>query len=202
MDELLSLVADSTEADLAAESASNTLPAADFTASLDYIDSLASRSSVSINRRDLTGIAAAVSTFDYLSPLISSKAAPGPLEKAFSDSSDMRPLQDARLYSPLRGYTRPAGLSRSASDVVSYPRDRIATPEKPYTPEEIEKAINSPYYREATATPWNRRGFRQPSRTVICLKRKIRRKIMHAFGFAGLRGFRRPRYNYWSRVIC
>lgn len=44
-------------------------------------------------------------------------------------------------------------------------------------------------------------GFMNPNKVVICLKRKIRKEIMHALGFAGgpVSG---PHFNAYSRVRC
>lgn len=188
---------------LGLDSATSTLPEADFTASLDYIDSLASRSSVSLNRRDIANITTAASTFDYLSPLLESKAVPGPIEQSFAESTDRRPLQDRRTFAPQGARSKPFATIKSASQVVSpsYPQSRIATPQHPYTPEEIQEIIESPGYKKSRRSPF---AFKQPSNVEICLKRKIRKKMMHIFGFAGMapRLFRHPRRSYWSRVVC
>lgn len=48
--------------------------------------------------------------------------------------------------------------------------------------------------------PWQY-GFKNPSKVYICIKRKIRREIAHALGFAGS-SVKHPRFNYYSRVRC
>lgn len=45
-------------------------------------------------------------------------------------------------------------------------------------------------------------GFVRPERVLICVRRKIRREIMHALRFAGGSGNRRPNYNEYSSVSC
>lgn len=204
MDELSLLVDDAIETEAVAASASPKLPAPDFTGSLEYIDSLASRSAVALSRRDVATITTALSTFDYLSPLLNKQAVPGPTERSFSVSTDMRPLQDARMFDPERSSRGPVGLVRSSSRVVaSPPLNKFPpgwrNPLDPYRdPAEIERSLNESQ-RRVQRKPF---AFRKPDQVVICLKRKMRKAVMHAFGFAGLTGFRKPRRTYWSRVVC
>lgn len=44
-------------------------------------------------------------------------------------------------------------------------------------------------------------GFRTPGRVAICVRRRIRKEIMHALGKAG-KGHKRPRHNAFSKVKC
>jgi hypothetical protein len=207
MDDLSLLEAGSIDDAVAAEPASSSLPAPDFTGSLDYIDALARRNSLTLSRRDAFAITTAVNGFDYLSPLLSSKAVPTPTDVGFNFSSDFRPLGDARRFDP-EGFVRsPRALVRSSARVVS--------PSTPYrvppgwrnpldptrSPGDIERAMRD-IERRVFRKPWASRSFSVPDQVVICLKRKVRRNVMHAFGFAGGYGFRIPRRTYWSSVIC
>lgn len=50
-------------------------------------------------------------------------------------------------------------------------------------------------------------GFALPWQVVVCVRRKRRREVLHAFRIAGARGamrrlFRKPRRNEWSEVRC
>lgn len=45
-------------------------------------------------------------------------------------------------------------------------------------------------------------GFENPWKVIICLKRKMRREIMNALGYAGKTGFKKPRYTQYSYVRC
>lgn len=47
-------------------------------------------------------------------------------------------------------------------------------------------------------------GFAEPHRMMLCARRRIRERIMHAAGLAGRRKrkFRKPRLNFWSRISC
>lgn len=45
-------------------------------------------------------------------------------------------------------------------------------------------------------------GFYEPNKVLVCVRRKIRRQVLHAKGIAGGRGFNPPRFNFWSSVSC
>lgn len=45
-------------------------------------------------------------------------------------------------------------------------------------------------------------GFKQPSRVLICIRRRARREVMHALGFAGKVGQRPPHRGPYSSVRC
>lgn len=45
-------------------------------------------------------------------------------------------------------------------------------------------------------------GFREPNRVLICVRRQIRREVLHAKRIAGGSGFKKPKYNEYSRVRC
>lgn len=208
MADVLSLLEAGTIEELRAlEPASNTLPAADFTASLDFIDSLASRRSLSISRRDLATITTA-SSFDYLSPAVEGlRAVPSASDDAFNVSTDFRPLGDARRWQPEEFRLAPKALVRRASQVIDsqvYPRNDFPPGwRNPLDPGrstgELDRVVRDIERRARRPSPF---AFRRPNQVVICLKRKIRRQVMNAFGYAGSSGFRAPRRTYWSRVIC
>jgi len=46
-------------------------------------------------------------------------------------------------------------------------------------------------------------GFAAPRQVAICVRRRVRKEVIHALGKAG-RGVKRrlPRFNYYSEVIC
>lgn len=44
-------------------------------------------------------------------------------------------------------------------------------------------------------------GFKDPSGVILCVRRKIRKEIIHARGIAGSK-VRKPRFNEFSRVRC
>lgn len=193
-----------------------TLPAADFTASLDYIDSLASRRALALSRRDVAIITTAASNgFDYLSPLFVNKAVPSPSNDGFRVSSDFRPLGDARRFDPEYFVRPPRALVRSSSRVVASRVSPVRSPlrasfppgwRNPLDPtrdiDDLNRAMRESE-RRVLRRPF-KNYFERPNQIVICLKRKIRRAIMHASGFAGgtNSGFRPPTRTYYSSVIC
>jgi hypothetical protein len=211
MDELLLLEGEAIEA-AAAASPKKYLPAPDFTGSLDYIDSLASRRALTLSRRDVATITtAAFDGFSYLSPLNVSKAVPGETDVSFNLSTDFRPLGDARRFNPEFSIRPPAALSRSASRIVANPR----SPQNRFPPgwrnpldpdrdtDELNRVMEE-MERRARRKPFAR-YFKKPNQVVICLKRKLRRAVMHATGFSGMPGnpgFRPPVRTYYSKVIC
>ena len=44
--------------------------------------------------------------------------------------------------------------------------------------------------------------FRAPAQVVVCVRRKIRKQVIHALRKAGRVGQRRPRFNRFSSVRC
>lgn len=44
--------------------------------------------------------------------------------------------------------------------------------------------------------------FAQPKNIPICVRRKIRREVLHAFRIAGKTGLGAPHYNEYSKVTC
>lgn len=44
-------------------------------------------------------------------------------------------------------------------------------------------------------------GFLDAQRVLLCVRRRVRREVMHARGIAG-GSVRPPRFNFWSRISC
>lgn len=86
---------------------------------------------------------------------------------------DPRPLEDRRQYHPL-GRARPAEATRRQAR-------RLVT----------------------RGAKFERIGFFTPSKVAICVRRKIRREVLHALKIAGGRGhFRKRRRSFYSSVRC
>lgn len=45
-------------------------------------------------------------------------------------------------------------------------------------------------------------GFKVPRRVVICVRRKIRKEVIHAIGAGGSKNLRKPHKNEFSKVKC
>lgn len=192
------------------------LPAPDFTGSLDYIDSLASRSALALSQRNIATIAtAAEGSFSYLSPLNVRKAVLTPTDVGFLSSLDFRPLGDARRFDPEFRIRPPRALVRSSARVVSpllsdpdfpawRPKDPTVTPDKWRREYERESESIGKALRRSRRHPFANyhRRFSHPNQVIICLKRKIRRQVMAAAGQLGRSGFHPPVRTYWSSVVC
>lgn len=118
-----------------------------------------------------------------------------------NSKADFRSMGDMRTYHP-SGKSRPlAVLERSAADVKAY------DPWKEY--EKWIKTVRTPerkqqlkeYYQQLEGRALRLR-FSAPRRVVICLKRAIRRQIMHALGVAGTPVSKIREFNETSKIIC
>lgn len=87
-------------------------------------------------------------------------------------------LEDRRLWHPERVFRPAFSLTRSAKRLV----------------------LKSPTKHQAAKLSEGLK-FADPRKVVICVKRKIRKQIMHVIGAAGGK-VRKPRRNYWSEVSC
>lgn len=130
--------------------------------------------------------------------------------------------EDRRLWHPEGANAYPKSIKQA------YPRTIDKTPlniwpEDPYTP---YHPMRDPFYKpqrppsilpfrkgtdyvsprdknlnitRATPVSWE-----NPYDMIICLKRKIRRELMHALGYSGkqIRKFRKPKYTQFSFVRC
>lgn len=45
-------------------------------------------------------------------------------------------------------------------------------------------------------------SFWRPSKVLICVRRRMRREVMHALGIAGSGGLKYPRYTWHSEISC
>lgn len=125
-----------------------------------------------------------------------------------SPKSKLSLYQDRRLYHPL-GDNRPM-----ASKTESYPQlterpslshPRIS-PRSPYNPiRKIERdLINTTTGEIASFGAYDpfKISWENPYKMIICLKRQMRREVMHALGMAGKSGFKKPKFTQHSFVRC
>lgn len=119
-------------------------------------------------------------------------------------------IEDRRLFHP-QGKAAPArGSFRSATQLV-VPRSSVSstrwvepTPSNPIVPWRKNPYIHSvgePYAFPNAKFPYSL-AFRAPNRMAICLRRSIRRNVLHAFGVAGSVNLRPPKYSEYSRIKC
>lgn len=118
------------------------------------------------------------------------RAAPG--RGFFSpDPLDLREFEDRRLWYPAHhvatGYRPPGTFFGVPARVVA------------------GQARKAPVGRSSPLPdlyPAVRVGFEEPRSTLICVRRKQRREVLHAFGVAGRRGLRPPRRSQFSAITC
>lgn len=125
------------------------------------------------------------------------------------------PLQGLSVYEDRRRWHPDAiAPARSTREFIPQMGERLPTHD-PLTPA-IRRRINteplpawwprSPFQKprvlqQARLAPIQY-GFMHPRKVIICLKRKIRREIAHALGFAGSSHNKKPRFNNYSYIRC
>lgn len=107
---------------------------------------------------------------------------------------------DRRLWNPnkLKPATDVYGRTVSPTDVSirnsDIPWEKIMNPPRKldWRPKLSTQLKNAPWWY----------GFQNADKVWICLKRKMRKEIMHAMGIAGKTGQKSPHYNPYSHVRC
>lgn len=106
------------------------------------------------------------------------------------------PLQlyeDRRLWHPEGAFAPAKSFSRA--------RHRLTL--QTYTP--APRSLNRD--RFAHLRSFNRQtkariSFAQPDRVLICVRRNIRKQVLHAFRKTGKVGQKRPKFTFYSRISC
>lgn len=102
------------------------------------------------------------------------------------------------MWSPSKHATNIYGQQVTPTDVsiknYDIPWEKIMTPRRKidWRPKLSTQLENAPWWY----------GFRHADKVLICLKRKMRREIMHALGIAGKTGQKPPKFNTYSHVRC
>lgn len=100
-------------------------------------------------------------------------------------ATNLTQLQDNRTWHPERTYRPALTISRTLRGAV---RTRPLKLSKP-----------TPFQTPRLSEPLR---FPDPKRVLVCIRRKQRRRVLHAKGAAGSRNLRKPRRNQWSEVSC
>lgn len=109
---------------------------------------------------------------------------------AFGGSDPLLVFEDRRQWHP-EGATRPArSFSSPRHRLVAHSRSTQKNPDRFAS------------VRAFPASTFSTVAFAAPSRVLICVRRQIRREVMHAMGHAGKVGQRRPRYSEYSSISC
>lgn len=80
-----------------------------------------------------------------------------------------------------------------ASKMSSFPRTVQGTPARV-----VKKAI----YQTTRDMPVFREVFHAPRETLVCLRRQMRKEVLHALGMSGKGGQRSPKFNWRSKISC
>lgn len=93
-------------------------------------------------------------------------------------------------------------LPLSKSSLLPIEDNRRFSPE-PSRPARAFNQLRAPL--KVVLSPRKRPTFNQvfadPLRTIVCIRRKVRKEVMHASGAAGSR-VQRPRFNEKSKISC
>lgn len=116
--------------------------------------------------------------------------------------------QDRRLWHPL-GNNRPmVSKTESYPELIDRPSLSLPriNPKSPYNPiRRIKKDLIDTNTGEIVSfgayDPF-KISWQNPFKMIICLKRQMRREVMHALGMAGKPGFKKPKFNQHSLVRC
>lgn len=120
--------------------------------------------------------------------------------------------EDRRLYHPEGVNRRARSLTESYPQIVERRPWRPVGPHYPKVdprgvPQKLVPSRTDPsgwtYIADKPSVleKW-RLGHEDPWKVIICLKRKIRKEVMHAFGYAGGRGYKTPIFTKESLVRC
>ncbi len=97
----------------------------------------------------------------------------------------LRQVEDRRLYNP--------GGTRAGARLLS---GQLHTLEE-RAPEQKTRLQKHPGSRTGTVL-----GFKTPNRVAICIRRNIRKQVLHAKKQTGKAGQSKPHYNYYSSISC
>lgn len=98
--------------------------------------------------------------------------------------------EDLRRWSPPKAITTPRTFQQP-SRIQFKPHIRLPNIKKPNLskPQNLSKLISS-------------FGFVHPKKVLICVRRKMRKQVLHAFNKTGKSGQRRPRRSPYSDIHC
>lgn len=99
--------------------------------------------------------------------------------------SDLTAISDRRRFHP-DGEARPA---------PSFKKSRHRLTERSYNRPKAGKK----YKTQSFVT---KIGFEEPEKVLVCVRRKIREEVLHAFKKTGRRGQKRKKFNFYSSISC
>lgn len=102
----------------------------------------------------------------------------------------LQEIEDRRLFNPLGRFAPPKTLSGTPASVT--------VRNKPPTAKQRASSFHNKVRSQTKAVL----TFQEPSRTVMCIRRKERREVLFAKGGAGSRRMRPPKRTPWSNISC
>lgn len=100
---------------------------------------------------------------------------------SMSPLSTLSLIEDRRTYNPAGPLMRPIGVLHRSS------RRQVA---------KQNPAFNQPSYTKAIVT------FSDPKKVPVCVRRGVRKEVLHAKGVAGSKNLRKPRRGPTSTIRC
>lgn len=141
---------------------------------------------------------------NVLLPYVVSTSTKSALRRAPASQSTLSLYEDRRLWHPLGKNAFPKSITESYPSITSYSPPVVIPPpdwRRVTVPRPIpwkKMADESMHLAPATTTL----NWENPWKMIICLKRKMRRELMHAMGMAGKKNFKKPKYTQFSYVRC
>lgn len=128
------------------------------------------------DRRDTHHIATRsvpVSNIKYVSP---------------SPNTYLRSIEDRRTWTP--SSTRPAASFNNSQHRLIVGDPNVNT---------VSKRSKTPSLFESLPT---KIGFERPAGVLVCVRRSIRKQVLHALKKTGVSGQKTPRFNAFSQISC
>jgi len=118
------------------------------------------------------------------------------LNYEIAKSKNWRTYEDRRTFHPLQAAAPALSINQGRSRLTL--RDRRQVVSRMYNPQiGFASPVHSVFSQTKAAI-----GFANPRRVLICLRRGVRRQIMHALGHAGRTGQKPPVKNWYSQISC
>lgn len=138
---------------------------------------------------------------DTIARLTQPISLPRPIETPVADAV----LQsDRRKYDPTKSVSAPYGSKKTAARIVATTAQMAGKTATTYRRAML--LVNSPwtYARRKVgySTVSERLAFNIPKRLEMCIRRGVRKEVLHAKRKTGQKGQRKPVRNFWSAISC
>lgn len=107
------------------------------------------------------------------------------------DNYRLMDIEDRRLFHPDDTYAPSQSLPTSRTRIITRPRRQARRSGN------LNGSLPKMFQPVAVVA-----GFRVPKKVAICIRRKMRKEVLHALRKAGKVGQKRPRRSYYSDIHC